>query len=224
VWNLLDEFRDLFIRISPQERFVLGAIESALLAKTYNVHEFYVEPNATTAMPGDLLETHLLDHAKPILTTIRKFLTDDSQRLLFVFGGYGSGKSALCAHLMDGIFKEYVNFAATYVALRQIASSDDLDRIVVKADQLAKSSRTSLTKSAVILDGVDEIHNAMQPAERRKNIMAICRSASKVDKLIVTVRTSYFRGMEEFWSLFERSEDNPLWTQMARLIPRVIRF
>jgi len=212
----IDGFRESFTRVTSSERYVVGALGAELLAKTYNVHEFYVEPNAVLSPLGDALDHRMLDRAESALGIIDKFLTDPERRLLFVFGGYGTGKSALCAHLISAHLPTLPQFSAAYVALRQIASSDDLPRVVAKAAQLARARRPSEVRTLVLLDGIDEIHNAMTPTERKKNILSILRSADKCDKMIITVRTSYFRGLDEFWSLFGRDEDHPLWSRMAK--------
>jgi phosphocarrier protein HPr len=218
VWSSLDEFKYSFIRATPAERYVLGTLAADMLAKSYNVHDFYVEPNAVWSTAGDALETNFVSNARPALEIVRQFLESGANQVLFVFGGYGSGKSALCGHLMHAVLPAYPHLSATYIALRQIGSSNDIERVVAKADQLAKIGRRRDRASVVILDGIDEIHNAMDPIERRKNIMAIFASTRHADKIIVTVRTSYFRGLDEFWSLFKRDVENPLWSQMARLI------
>jgi hypothetical protein len=125
----------------------------------------------------------------------------------------------LCAHLLHRFLPSLGTISAVYVALRQVTSGDALERLVTKAHQLGTGSSERKPKNLVLLDGLDEIQNAMHMAERRKNILALLKCTERTDKIIVTVRTSYFRGIEEFWDLFARSDDTPLWTKMAQFIP-----
>src|SRR5205823_9117733 len=101
-----------------------------------------------------------------------------------------------------------------------LKSADDLVRIVQKADQLARVAPGPAGPALVILDGMDELPNAMNANEKRLNMLRLLEAAPKTDKIAVTVRTSYFRGLADFWDLF-RSEEIPLLDRLARHRPRV---
>jgi len=75
------------------------------------------------------------------------------------------------------------------------------------------------TRRLVILDGLDELPNAMDPREKQHNMVRLAHAARRADKVIVMVRTSYLRGVADLWELFSRKNDKGLWSQMAQFIP-----
>jgi len=56
--------------------------------------------------------------------------------------------------------------------------------------------------------------------EKRRNMLRLLKASAHLDKLIVTVRTSYFRGPDELWSLFlDESDSSTYWGQLAKHMP-----
>lgn len=210
------ELRERLTGVGPDEKYVLGRVASQALLEAFNVHDVYIYPDAVPAYPGDRMEDKYLDVRVPVLNLVHGFLSNPDDKILFVFGGYGSGKSALAARLVHDLPRSDVR--PVYVSLRQLKSADDLVRIVQKADQLARLNPSS-GPCLVILDGMDELPNAMKANEKRLNILRLLEAATKSDKIIVTVRTSYFRGLDDFWDFFARTEDTPLWERLAKQTP-----
>jgi hypothetical protein len=101
----VDEFKEHFIKLAPEEKYVIGAFASDLLSKTYTVNNVYIEPDAVRALPSDNMEMKFLSTRTPALPLIDEFLTDHATPILFIFGGYGSGKSSLAAFLMSSHLK-----------------------------------------------------------------------------------------------------------------------
>jgi phosphotransferase system HPr (HPr) family protein len=215
----LAEFRETFLRIAPNERFVVGSLAVHALLSTYNVHEVYIEHDSVHIVPsGEYIADSFFDTREPVIRHIDNFIHDDN-KILIILGGYGSGKSALCG-VIASKYAENDKVTPVYFALRQLRTADDVYRIALRADQLAKTVAGGLTKSLLIFDGLDELPNAMTLDERRQNMLRLLQAASVVDKLVVTVRTSYFRGLDDLWNLFGRTGDDRLWNQMAQFIPQ----
>ena len=216
--NSIADFRQKFLKVGPQERYVIGQIATRALTESLNIHEFYIQPDAVPTVPGDRMENLFYSTREPALNIVNSFLSGEGPDILFLFGGYGSGKSAFCAYVMSMLQSSQYEYTPVYFALRQLRSADDLLRVVIKADQLAKALE-SKTKSLIILDGLDEMPNAMAADEKKQNMLRLLQCAARTDKIVVTVRTAYFRGLEDFWRLFGRTHDNNLWNNMARFIP-----
>jgi phosphotransferase system HPr-like phosphotransfer protein len=209
----MNEFRKTLTGVGPDEKYVVGQLAAQSLLKAFNVHDVYIPPDAVPARPGDEMENKYLDVRIPVMNLVDQFLKDPEKRILFVFGGYGSGKSALAARLV-GTLPENVA-RPVYISLRQLKTADDLVRIVQRGDQLARTVPRRGGPVLVILDGLDELPNAMDANEKRLNMLRLLECVSRTDKIIVTVRTSYFRGLDDFWDLFARADDDPLWDRLA---------
>lgn len=226
-----DEFRGKFLRLETLEKYVVGNLATNALVESLNIQNFFIPLDGVAAYPGDSMENKYLKVRDPAVEEVERFLNNPAERILFLFGAYGTGKSALCAHTAKNLQDQDSNISTAYIALRNLKSADELQRILVKGEQIAKSAAPSKEKTLVILDGLDELPNAMQPIEKRKNMLRLLQACAQVNsKIIVTVRTSYFRGMEDFWKLFEREADNELWAQLAHFIsehgerPRIAAF
>ena len=213
-----NEFQETFYKLSPLERYVLGSLASGVLAESLNVHEVYVSPDAFAVEPGDLMEHRYLDVRGPAIDLVQSFINNPSANILFILGGYGSGKSALCARLMHLL--QTAQVTPVYFALRQVRNADDLTKIVTKADQLSRALGDQKRQPLVILDGLDELPNAMNGEEKKQNMLRLLEASARTDKLIITARTSYFRGIEDFWHLFSRPQDTSAWNSMAKFIPQ----
>ncbi|WP_375413140.1 NACHT domain-containing protein [uncultured Bradyrhizobium sp.] len=215
--NSFKEFKETFFKLSPLERYVLGGLASRALAESLNIHDIYIQPDAVPVIPGDQMEDRFLDTRQSATKLVEAFLQKDDANIMFVLGGYGSGKSAFCAHLMHEL--QEMEVTPVYFALRQLRNADDLLKVVTKAEQLAKTLGEGKRQSLVILDGLDELPNAMNGEEKKQNMLRLLEAATRADKLLITARTSYFRGVEDFWRLFRRPQDMSLWNEMARFIP-----
>ena len=91
IFNSTAAFRQAFLKISTPERFIIGTLSARSLAETCNVHELYIHPDAVPVDPGDKLHQSWFSERVPVKQLIDAFLADQDQRILFVFGGYGSG-------------------------------------------------------------------------------------------------------------------------------------
>lgn len=214
--NTFEEFKESFYRLAPLERFVVGSLASGMLADSMNIRDIFVPPDAVPVAVGDRMEQRFLDIRRSAMELVADFIADESASVMCVLGGYGSGKSALCAHLMQTL--QDTDVVPVYFSLRQLKNSDDIARFVGKADQLARTIRSD-GKPLIILDGLDELPNAMNGIEKKQNMLRILEASRRTAKILITARTSYFRGLEDFWSLFRRAEDKSLWNEMARFIP-----
>ena len=213
------EFRRSLSNLSPGEQYVCGEISCRSLLESLGVHEVFVEPLSAPAYPQDEMEYRAQDRPVPAFHLVEDFLEDAAQHMLVILGQYGGGKSALCARLAARYGKPNPKAAAVYVALRHLRSSDDIERIVSKADQLARMEAEPGARILVILDGLDELPDAMDRKERRQNMLRLIGASQRTDKLIVSARTAYFRGLSDFWQFFARAQDEPLWHRLAQSIP-----
>jgi phosphotransferase system HPr-like phosphotransfer protein len=213
----LFEFRDEFTNIATRERYYVGELAANNLCETLNIDRFYIEPDAAPVIPGDHVENSFLQTRIDAKSLIASFIKSDD-KILFVFGGYGSGKSAFCAHIL----KQPVEFSTCtpiYYPLKQLETPNDLARVISKCQQLGKLYGGVNKTVLVILDGLDELPNAMQPDEKRMNMLRILEGAARGEKVMITARASYFRGLDDFWRLFNRKGDDNLWRDIARLMP-----
>ncbi|MET4601030.1 phosphotransferase system HPr (HPr) family protein [Bradyrhizobium sp. JR4.1] len=215
--NSFEEFKESFFKLSPLERYVVGSLASRALAESLNVHDIYIAPDAIPVVPGDQMEQRFFDTRDPAKQLVETFIEDETANILFVLGAYGSGKSAFCAYLMHNLQQK--NVMPVYFALRQLRHADDLPKIVTKAEQLAKTLGDGTQRALIILDGLDELPNAMNGEQKKQNMLRILEAATRADKLLITARTSYFRGIEDFWLLFRRPQDSSIWNEMAKFIP-----
>lgn len=217
---LLNDFYSRLLQITPQERIVAGALASETLRRSFNIHEVYVPPDAVPARPGDAMEDLFYDVRVPALDLVDRFLDNSDSNVLFMLGGYGSGKSALAAHLTRKYDTQNAKCRAAYFALRHLKSAAEISNIATRAHRVLKAMPGYRgQRCLVILDGLDEMPAAMDPTEKRLNMMRLLQAAQCCDKLIVTARTAYFRGLEDFWNLFAREGETGLWSDLARHIP-----
>jgi 3',5'-cyclic AMP phosphodiesterase CpdA/phosphotransferase system HPr-like phosphotransfer protein len=212
------EFRDRLLHVPTAGRFVIGTLAAEALARSYHIDEVFIPPDAVPTRPDDEMEDRFWETRVPALELVDTFLADPARRVLFVLGGYGSGKSALMAHLVR---RDATDDGArvAYIPLRLVATSGITTLASAAARQLRVLARDPTHRIVVLLDGLDELPNAMDPRAKRANMLEILQAARHADKLIVTARTSYFRGLADFWNLFERDGDAGLWSRLARHIP-----
>lgn len=217
-WELLGTFRRRLLANSPNERYVVGSISARALLESLNVHEVFVMPHAASAAPGDYDEGSIFADRTPSDRYIDGFLQDARQHVLLILGDYGSGKSALCAYLTRRYGQQGSAWVPVYLALRQLTSADKLESAILKASQLGNTISKSDQRVLLILDGLDEMHDAMLRKERRFNVLRILEASQNVDKIIVTARKSYFRGLADFWQLFAGQQTPALWDELIRRI------
>lgn len=213
----ISDFRQMILNQGNQEHFVLGPSSSAKLAETYNIHEVYIEPDGLWIQPDQEVEYLPAEERTPISQLLDEFLSSNTDVLL-VLGDYGSGKSAWCAHVTRQITFDHSPVVPVYIALRHLKDANDLPNAIQHAARLAKSFRRE-SHVLVIADGFDEMPNAMNPTEKRLNMLRLMESTSPGMKLIITARTSYFRGLHDLWHLFKTDDNAGLWTRMAQYIP-----
>ena len=211
------DLRESLLRISSNERFVVGREASDALLRTLNVKETYIEPDAVLCEPGDHLEHKYFATRQPAEQLIADFLADDERRVLFVLGGCGAGKSALAARIVQKFSGDQL-WSPILLSFRHFKEPPDIPYITHRAAQVAMSVGGN-RQPVVLLDGLDESPQALHIEQKRTNLLGIGQAAARGVKMIVTARSTYFRGMEDFWKLFARSLDHPLWAQMAAFIP-----
>jgi phosphotransferase system HPr (HPr) family protein len=215
----LEEFRQSLGKLATGEQYVCGEISCRSLMESLAIQDVFIEPLATPAYPQDEMEYRSQGQPVPAYHLVDSFLGDSTRNMLVILGQYGAGKSSFCAKLAHKYAKANPGATAVYVPLRHVPESSDLGRIVKKAHQLAEASVGQSGRVLVILDGLDELPNAMDPKEQRQNMLRLIEASHQTDKLVLSARTSYFRGLSDFWHFFSRAKDEPLWDKLAKNIP-----
>jgi phosphotransferase system HPr-like phosphotransfer protein len=214
----ITDLRKRFMVVGPITPIIIGSLASHSLLEKYSVHEAFIPPDAVEVHPGDRMEEKFHSTRQSAIDLINRFLENPSDHIMFVLGGYGSGKSAFAAHLTSLYGTTHKDWTAAYIQLSRIKSGDDLVASVTRAHQLIRLTRTSPGRAFVILDGLDELPNAMDINEKRFNMLRLIEIAQNVEKVIVTVRTSYFRGLDDFWRLYDTGKEEGLWEDISKFI------
>jgi phosphocarrier protein len=214
-----DELRALFSQADSSATILVGRLSAASLARTLNVDKIYISPDAVPTRPGDWMEERYFTQRYRVDDVIDEFLGNSESRILVLLGDYGSGKSAVAAHTLERFANAGSPCCAAYVPLAQLDDADHLVDTARRADNTLRALYPLASQRLVILDGLDELRDAMTPVSRKKNMLRLLDASTKTDKLLVTVRTSYFRGLEDFWNLFSRADDQALWEKLAKHIP-----
>lgn len=197
----LSEFHGNMFQNVRSTTFTIGQILTDELRKNLNIESIYIEPQATIITPSMVLGPDIPKEKFSATGLARRFLNDVDDKIMFIFGGYGTGKSAFCAHLAHlAIKKEFDNHVA-YVPLGQINSEDNIEKITKTASNTIRAFYGNGFQ-LVILDGLDEMPNAISSRDRKYNLLRVLEACKYVDKLIITSRTPYFKGLHEFWRLF----------------------
>ncbi|MBV9773142.1 MAG: HPr family phosphocarrier protein [Gemmatimonadetes bacterium] len=216
----ISQLRERLLSGEYRDAIVLGSHACHQLVESYNVGEVYVEPDATPISPtGEAVEPGLEPRA-PLAGYLHSFLESADERLLVVLGDYGSGKSAWCAHVAQSFSGRDSAYVPVYIALRHLRTSDELPQVIRRAVRLARQHAGEGKHVLLLADGLDEMPNALSPKERRMNVLRLLESCATPEKLVVTARTSYFRGLDDFWMLFATGEEPTLWDRLAVHIPR----
>lgn len=215
----VDELRSMVsAKVSPAT-LLIGRVAAESLARTLNIDKVFIPPDAVPTRPGDEMEETYYTVRENVDDLIDGFLQNRTTRLLALLGDYGSGKSAVAAHTLHRFSKEATTTVAAYVPLSQLDHADHLIDMTRRADNALRALYPHAQQRLVILDGLDEMKDAMAPASRKQNMLRLLDATTKTDKVLVTVRSSYFRGLEDFWRLFSRDQDQQLWDKLARHIP-----
>jgi len=214
-----DGLRSLFSQTDTSATILVGRLAAASLVRTLNADQIYISPDAVPTRPGDFMEEKYYTQRYPVDDLIDKFLVDSECRILVLLGDYGSGKSVVAAHTLDRFTDGSARCCAAYVPLAQLDDADHLVESTRRADNALRALYPNARQRLVILDGLDEVRDAMSPVNRKANMLRLLDASTKTDKLLVTVRTSYFRGLEDFWHLFSRVDDQTLWERLAKHIP-----
>jgi len=214
-----DEFRAMLTRATVLPSLMVGRVAAESLARSLNVHRVYVSADAVPTRPGDEMEDEYYGKRVSVDSIIDGFLNDDATRLLVLLGDYGSGKSVVAAHTLARFSGDDPACSAAYVPLSQLERAELLVDATHRADNALRALAPHAKRRLVILDGLDELRDAMTPAGRKTNMLRLLDACNRTDKLIVTARTSYFRGLEDFWNLFSRERDEPTWGKLAKFIP-----
>jgi phosphotransferase system HPr-like phosphotransfer protein len=211
----LDEFRATLWRQSRRSQLYVGSVLAGMLLQRLGIDRVYVRPHASLANPGPNLENRLLADRRDAINLVQDFLSSPSERLLFVLGGYGSGKSAFLAYLTANIESLVPGYVAVYVSLGELGSGSEIISTVERANRVALAVSKGESQPLILLDAIDEVPDAMDLRAKRENLLRIVEASAAGAKLIVTVRTSYFRGLDDFWDFFSRDADHPLWRRIA---------
>lgn len=199
--------------------FVIGELGANALRRALRIHDVYIPPDAVVTKPSDETEVKLLGTRVPSDDVVDTFLQSPGLQVLIVLGDYGSGKSAFAAHTLHRLSTSASAHAAAYVPLRDLRSSEELVDTTLRCMSAMRAMYPGRKGAVAILDGVDELPNAMDLVERKRNLLSILRAGSLGGKLIVTIRLSYFRGITDFWSFFADESEAPLWGKLARHLP-----
>jgi phosphotransferase system HPr-like phosphotransfer protein len=215
------DLRRRLIALTTKEIYRCGMIAATELKRQIGIADVFVEPDCVVVLPGPDMEYTWLSSRVPALTECESFVDDPERGVFIVLGGYGAGKTSLCAELLHRYSRMDGSSIAIYIALSELAEPLDMASVVKKANRLAKATYGEEKRVVAILDGIDELPQAMQPVQKKGNILAILQASHFTDKLIITARSSYFRGVADLWSLFPREGDSPLWDALARSSPQL---
>jgi len=187
------------------------------LATQYHIDKVFIEPDVVPSIPSDVMEHKFFSQRMKAAVSIHEFAKSaDAAKILFLFGAYGSGKTALCAHIVNNPGVYGFQGPAVYVELASMQESDTLNEVVRKACDSVRSHLGIDEPSVVILDGLDEHIGAMSPIRRRQNMLDLLQSTKHIGNIIVASRTAYFRGLEDFWRLFRREDDSSFWADISK--------
>lgn len=214
-----EDLRLMLTRTAAGPSVLVGRIAAASLASSLNVDRLYIPADAVPTRPGDPIENEFYTKRLNVDRIIDDFLADETARLLVVLGDYGSGKSVTAAHTLARFSDRDGEVCAAYVPLAQVDRPELLSDVTRRADTALQALYPKASRHLVILDGVDELRDAISPSNRKTNMLRLLDATTKTHKLLVTARTSYFHGLDDFWSLFSRERDPSLWEKLARFIP-----
>ena len=219
----MTEFRELLQASTSGEKFIFGRLATEALLSSIAVHDVYVEPKCEIVQPG-FDSRQLTTATEKAREQFESFLNDSELKVFMVFGEYGVGKSAFLAQMAYQMCDPSARFRGVYVPLRKLERGDQIPEIVSKAVSLAELHEGPTQRTCAILDGLDEIPGAMQPDERRHNMLRIIEASRKAEKLVISARSSYFRGLPEFWSLWSKDDNHPFWDKLTKhILPQGIR-
>lgn len=213
------EFSRLFGGVSSARPFIVGQPGAQALVRALCIDKTYVSPDVVETTPGDEMEIKYFGDRTPSDGVIDAFVSEPGDGVLMVLGSYGSGKSALAAHTLLRFSRGGETVAAAYLPLRDLKSSDEIHDVARRCLSTLRSVYPRHETPVLILDGLDELPNAMDVIERKRNILNLLRISGYASKVIITVRLSYFRGLTDFWSLFQREAEGQLWDKLSRHIP-----
>lgn len=213
------EFRELLLVRRTSSDLIIGSLAADSLVRALNIHEFYVTPDLVRTVPADRMEERYFTERLPADEVVHEFISDSTSSMLVVLGDYGSGKSALAAHTLSLLSDPDGPCVAALIPLGRLESAEELANATEEADRALQALFPRGERRLVILDGLDELPNAMSPNDKKLNMLRALEASARTDKVIVTARTSYFRGLDDFWDLFARSGDEALWTRLAAHIP-----
>jgi phosphotransferase system HPr (HPr) family protein len=205
---------ELFTR-EQRDAVILGRLPSERLAASLNISDLFVEQHAHHVTPTGWEHSPAPSNIQ--LRELFQGFLGRSSRMLVVLGDYGSGKSAWCAQMLKEFQGSDAAYAPVLLLLRHVKEPSDLPTLVKRTVSLAKQHSPG-RPVLLIADGLDEMPNALQPKERRQNVLRLLEAAIAPDKMVVTARASYFRGLGDFWSLFATGEEAGLWRRMAEHI------
>lgn len=214
-----DAFVSLLTHPSGTRPFVIGRLGSNGLEQTLRVDQTYIQPDVVVATPGDDMENRYFNDRINSDSLIDNFLSQPGSGVLMVLGNYGAGKSALAAHSLSRLSLDSSAIAPAYVPMRDLSCAEDIVSVTRRCISTLRAAFPDRQRFVTILDGLDEMPNAMDGTERKRNMQAILRAAALGSKLIVMVRVSYFAGLTDFWSFFSVGGESSLWSKLATHLP-----
>lgn len=209
----LDNFLKLYSSNITKNKFFIGKYSAIELEKKINTYKLFVEPDLVEAYPDCSNSCSDRINAFKVIDT---FL-HSNDNILFLLGDYGSGKTALVTNIFNKINSNNSNFSTSYIPLKEISDSEKL-LTTTNSSVKALNHLYPNYKSLIILDGLDEIQNAMNINDRRDNILSIIECSKLCSKIIVTIRTTYFRGLDDFWSLINRDKKDNYWDEISSIL------
>lgn len=195
----LDELYRSLVNFDPYlERFVEG-IRDARAEEWYEPLSAY-----SLTRPG---EGH-----EGVEEVLKRFLSDDKSRVLYLLGDYGTGKTSTCRHLMNMYAQRYLrarheNRIPALIPLSYFNAGSSLTGLILKflqedvgsigpgPDAFRRMNAEGLL--LLFLDGFDEMAKRVTRSVREESIRALSELMTSRSKIVITGRPNYFSTREE---------------------------
>ena len=197
-----------------------------------DTEQYDFERAYATSLPLGVRDEKGLELPGTAVERLLDWLADPSQRVAFILGEFGDGKSFLTYAFSRQLLEAFRASPESAViplrlALREFSAARSVREFLrarlefFGADPGEWAALKKSHRTLVILDGFDEISKELDPATITNNIRALidCCSAPVFDgcKILITSRTHFFETGDAF-RLLQRL-NGPLLLQLAR-IPR----
>ncbi|RYE58661.1 MAG: NACHT domain-containing protein [Sphingobacteriales bacterium] len=191
------------------------------LYETTEIFNEYVE------LSGVLIDR---DEVKEKVANIEKFLTDwlaqPQEKLMTVFGDFGSGKTTILNRIKYVFAKSYIqgstNVKPFLINLKDFYKHDTLDKLLVYSALREFEKEVSLEliyrqietgQIILLLDGFDEMAQQVDTDIRMRNFLHLAPLLSR--RAIITCRPSYFVSKTEYIDYSERSSERSAFRESS---------